>query len=100
MLEPLSEQFGAPTNLNISNKIIDFGIDSLFPYLDKKLNDEGISFSNYYKMNYPNDTVRSSTTAINDGRQSFAILNNFSFILEGRDLGLLLILILKRRTTY
>ena len=93
-----AEQFGAPTNLNISKNIIDLGLDSLFPYLDSKLNDEGVSFSNYYKMNYPTDTVRSSTTAINDGRQSFAILNNFSFILEGRN-GISFNSDLKRRTT-
>jgi len=29
--------------------------------------------------------VRPSTTAVDDGRQSFAILNTFSFILEGRN---------------
>jgi hypothetical protein len=38
-------------------------------------------------MGPPSDTVRHSTTSINDGRQSFAILNSFSFILEGRNGG-------------
>ena len=64
-----SEQFGAPTNLNISNKIIDFGIDSLFPYLDKKLMMKASHFLIIIRWNYPNDTVRSSTTAINDGNK-------------------------------
>jgi len=36
-------------------------------------------------MNGPADTVRASTTSIDDGRQSFAILNTFSFILEGKN---------------
>lgn len=81
----VDEQFGAPTNLNISDRIIDYGLNTLFPFLDKYLTKKGISFSNYYKMDGPKDTVRASTTAISDGRQSFAILNNFSFILEGKN---------------
>jgi hypothetical protein len=79
------EQFGAPTNLNVSDKIIDYSLNKLFPYLEKELKSKGISFSNYYKMNGPADTVRASTTSIDDGRQSFAIRNSFSFILEGKN---------------
>jgi len=79
------EQFGAPTNLNISKNIIEFSLHRLFPYLETELNKRGVIFSNYYKMNTPDDTVRASTTSIDDGRQSFAILNTFSFILEGKN---------------
>ena len=79
------EQFGAPTNLNVSEKIVDYSLNKLFPFLDSELKKRGVIFSNYYKMNGPADTVRASTTSIDDGRQSFAILNTFSFILEGKN---------------
>jgi len=79
------EQFGAPTNLNVSSIIREFALQQLFPYLNSELKNKGIQFSNYYKMDGPADTIRTSTTSIDDGRQSFAILNTFSFILEGKN---------------
>ena len=79
------EEFGAPTNPNISSHMRDYALNQLFPFLKSELAKKGISFSNYYKMNSPDDTVRASTLAIDDGRQSLAILGSFSFILEGRD---------------
>jgi hypothetical protein len=79
------EEFGAPTNLNISGTMRNYALSKLFPFLSSALTAQGISFSNYYKIDSPDDTVRASTTAINDGRQSFGILGNFSFILEGRN---------------
>ncbi len=81
----VDEQLGAPTNLNISKRIMDYSLNSLFPFLETYLTEKEISFSNYYKMDGPKDTVRASTTGITDGRQSFAILNNFSFLLEGKN---------------
>jgi hypothetical protein len=59
----------------------------LFPFLDSSLAARGWKFFNYAIMGPPTDTVRHSTTSINDGRQSFAILNSFSCILEGRNGG-------------
>lgn len=79
------EEFGAPTNLNISETMRNYAADKLFPYLQSELAKQSITFSNYFKIDSPEDTVRASTTAINDGRQSFGILGNFSFILEGRN---------------
>ena len=79
------EQFGAPTNLNVSSKIVEYALKQLFPFLQKELAKRGVLFSNYFKMDGPADTVRASTTSIDDGRQSFAILNSFSFILEGKN---------------
>jgi hypothetical protein len=79
------EEFGAPTNLNISETMRNYAADKLFPYLRAELAKQSITFSNYFKIDSPDDTVRASTTAINDGRQSFGILGNFSFILEGRN---------------
>ncbi len=79
------EEFGAPTNVNISEAMRNFAAEKLFPYLKYELAKQSVTFSNYYKIDSPDDTVRASTTAINDGRQSFGILGNFSFILEGRN---------------
>ena len=78
------EEFGAPTNPNISATVRDFALTQFFPFLKSELTKQGITFSNYYKMESPDDTVRASTNAIGDGRQSFAIRGSFSFILEGR----------------
>lgn len=80
----IDEEFGAPTNPNISQGIINFALKQVFPFLDSTLAQKGVSFSNYYKMESPDDTVRASSTAIGDGRQSMAILGSLSFILEGR----------------
>jgi hypothetical protein len=78
------EEFGAPTNTNISPEIRNFALLEMFPFLKMELAKQGISFSNYYKLNSPDDTVRASTTSIDDGRQSFALQGTFSFLLEGR----------------
>jgi len=78
-------QFGAPTNLNVPAVIREYALKKLFPFLESRLKSNGVTFANYLKMNEPADTVRPSTTSIDDGRQSFAILNRFSFILEGKN---------------
>jgi len=83
----MDEQFGAPTNLNVSPEIREDITNNLFPYLDAQLASQRIRFFNYTIMGGPGDTVRHSTTDINDGRQSFAILNTYSLILEGRNGG-------------
>ena len=79
------EQFGALTNLNIAPAIISYQLKELFSFLETDLNSKNVSFSNYYKINNPIDTVRSSTAGIIDGRQSFGILSTFSLILEGKN---------------
>ncbi len=79
------EQFGAPSNLNVAPAIREYGLQHLFPFLQNELAKKGIQFSDYLRMQAPGDTVRYSTTSIDDGRQSLAILNTFSFILEGRN---------------
>jgi hypothetical protein len=85
VVRSIDEQFGAPTNLNISEAIRNYGTAKMFPVLKVNLDSQGIRFFNYSIMGNPGDSVRHSTTDINDGRQSFAILNNYSFILEGRN---------------
>ena len=81
----VDEQFGAPSNLNIPLTIREYGLKKLFPFLETELSKQNLRFSNYLKMDGPGDTVRPSTTSIDDGRQSLAILNTFSFILEGKN---------------
>ncbi len=79
------EQFGAPSNLNVSPALRDYSLRQLLPFLERTLTKQGIRFSNYLRIQAPDDTVRYSTTNINDGRQSLAILNTLSLILEGRN---------------
>ncbi|MFZ5947182.1 MAG: M14 family zinc carboxypeptidase [Stygiobacter sp.] len=81
----MDEQFGIPTNLNVSPAIIDYASKELIPFLKNSLSQQNIRFFDYVIVDSPNDTVRHSTTSINDGRQSMAILNTFAFILEGRN---------------
>lgn len=81
----MDEQFGAPTNPNVAQSLVRFGLQRMFPVLDAELREQGVRFFNYIIIDGPRDNPRHSTTAINDGRQSFAILNTFSFILEGRN---------------
>ncbi len=81
----LDEQFGLPTNMNVAPSLIALGQEKLFPFLERRLRDAGIRFFNYSIGGGPRDTVRHSTTDINDGRQSLAILHSFSLILEGRN---------------
>jgi hypothetical protein len=81
----MDEQFGAPTNPNVAQPLVRFGLRQMFPVLDAELREQGVRFFNYIIIDGPWDNPRHSTTAINDGRQSLAILNTFSFILEGRN---------------
>jgi hypothetical protein len=78
------EQLGIPTNINVSAKIRDLANTKFVPFAKKYLSDKGFSFFVYSPGGPPdNGYVRRSTFDINDGRQSFAIENTFSFIQEG-----------------
>lgn len=81
----MDEQFGIPTNLNVSPAIVDYASKEFVPFLKNSLSRQNIRFFDYVIIDSPKDTVRHSTTSINDGRQSLAILNTFAFILEGRN---------------
>ncbi len=81
----IDEQFGLPTNPNVSPALITLGREKLFPFLESRLRDAGVRFFNYSIGGGPSDSVRHSTTDINDGRQSLAIQHSFSLILEGRN---------------
>ncbi len=78
------EQFGVLTNINISKDILKSQKNEFIPYIKKYLEEREFSFNEYVVGGPPNENrMRYSTTDINDGRQSFGILNTYSFILEG-----------------
>jgi len=77
-------QIGTLTNPNTFKKLRDYALTNVFPYLDEELEKQDYTFFNYLvgpapQMGYS----RHSTADINDGRQSFGILNTLSFIFEG-----------------
>lgn len=81
----MDEQWGAPTNPNVSAALMRLGTGLMFPAVEAGLRADGFRFYNYTIVSTPADTMRHSTTNINDGRQSLAIQQSYSFILEGRN---------------
>lgn len=80
------EQIGMVTNPNISAEIKEFCENVFYPFINNFLTNSGYSFHNYLVGGPPNsERIRHSTVDINDGRQSFGILNTLSFILEGKN---------------
>jgi hypothetical protein len=78
------EQFGTTTNPNVAEDIREYSNEEFLPYVKEYLEEKGFSFNNYILGGPPGECrMRHSTFDINDGRQSFGILNSFSFILEG-----------------
>ncbi|MFO8234003.1 MAG: M14 family zinc carboxypeptidase [Bacteroidales bacterium] len=78
-------QIGGLTNINIEPQIIDIFYDNVKPYMQEQLKKEGYSFFEYTLGNLSDGgRLRHSTVSINDGRQSFGILNTSSYIVEGR----------------
>ncbi len=83
-IKNFDEQVGTTTNPNVSSKIRGFSNDVYLPFIKNYLNDKSFSFQNYILGGPPEkELIRHSTYDINDGRQSFGILNSFSFIQEG-----------------
>ncbi len=77
-------QVGVTTNINIDRDLERFSLDSVLPAIEKHLVSRGYSFHNYLVGPPPGQGItRHSTININDGRQSFGILNTLSFIYEG-----------------
>ena len=75
---------GVNTNPNISESIRNLSNNSAFPFVLKYLSDRNFSSFVYCPGGPPEiDYIRHSTFDINDGRQSFGILNSLSFIQEG-----------------
>lgn len=76
------EEYGLPTNVNTAGAIRNLAEGEFLPYIENHLNNEGFTFHNYLVGNP--ESIRYSTSNINDGRQGFGIFNTFSLILEGR----------------
>ena len=81
----IDEQWGAPTNPNVDVWLRRYGVETMFPALRAGLEADGFRFYNYTIISTPADTMRHSTTNVNDGRQSLASQGSYSFILEGRN---------------
>jgi hypothetical protein len=77
-------QLGMLTNLNSSSALKVYQHTQVYPFVASRMARAGFAF-NEYIVGSPQDRVRHSTTEINDGRQSFGILNTLSFIQEGRN---------------
>jgi len=78
------ETLGATTNPNISEAIRNLSDIEILPYVLKYLADRKFSSFEYCPGGPPEiDYIRHSTFDVNDGRQSFGILNTLSFIQEG-----------------
>ncbi len=81
----MDEQWGAPTNPNVDVWFRRYGVETMFPAIRAGLEADGFRFYNYTIVGGPADTMRHSTTNVNDGRQSLASQGSYSFILEGRN---------------
>lgn len=78
------ETVGAVTNINVSDEIRKLSYESYLPFIFKYFSEKDFSSFHYLPGGPPEvDYIRYSTFDINDGRQSFGILNTFSFIQEG-----------------
>ncbi|MBA7704417.1 hypothetical protein ES703_113224 [subsurface metagenome] len=92
------EMIGGITNLNVAPQIMKFSRNVFIPGFGELVQKDGFSFSRYIVgAPFENQRIRYSTTAINDGRQSFGIYNSLSFIIEGKKYGNLINMI-ERRT--
>ncbi len=79
-------QVGINTNINIAENIRKFSLERALPAIGNHLEGLGYSFHNYIVGPPPSEGItRYSTTHIDDGRQSFGILNTVSFIFEGKN---------------
>ncbi|MCX8057547.1 MAG: DUF2817 domain-containing protein [Ignavibacteria bacterium] len=80
------EQLGLLSNINISEKILNYSKQKVLIFISNALQEKNYSFNEYVVGGPPNlERLRHSTVDINDGRQSFGILNTLSFILEGKN---------------
>jgi hypothetical protein len=81
-------QVGKISNLNISPVIYEFSEALFIAGIEKQMTAKGYTFHEYLVGTpFEGSRLRYSTTAINDGRQSFGIYNTFSFIQEGIQYG-------------
>lgn len=97
-IKDAEEMLGTATNLNVAPALIRISRKVVLPGVEDGVRAAGFTFHEYIVgAPFENQRVRYSTTAINDGRQSMAIYNTLSFIIEGKRYGDLLTHI-RRRT--
>ncbi|MGM0498026.1 MAG: M14 family zinc carboxypeptidase [Bacteroidota bacterium] len=84
-LKDFDIQLGGMTNKNVDSNLKQLFYDSALPFVEDYVTEAGYSFFEYTLGDLPNGKrLRRSTVDVNDGRQSFGILNTFSFIVEGK----------------
>jgi hypothetical protein len=76
-------QLGMLTHPNTPEGIRHMQHQDIYPFIAAEMAHRGYRFQEYI-VGSPDSRIRNSTTEINDGRQSFGILNTMSFIQEGR----------------
>jgi hypothetical protein len=85
-LKDFDIQLGGLTNKNIDTGLKRLFYDAALPYVKEYVTKAGYSFFEYTLGDLPEgERLRHSTVDVNDGRQSFGILNKFSFIVEGKN---------------
>lgn len=83
VLRTADVQLGTLTNLNSSPAIRAYQRERMLPFVAGEMARQGYQCHEYV-VGFPGSGVRHSTTEINDGRQSFGLLNTLSFLQEGR----------------
>jgi len=84
-LKDFDIQLGGLTNINVDRNLKKLFYDSALPFVEDYVTEADYSFFEYTLGDLPNGKrLRRSTVDVNDGRQSFGILNTFSFIVEGK----------------
>lgn len=83
MIRTADVQMGTLTNLNSSPEIRSYQRSRMMPFIAAEMRRQGFRFHEYV-VGSPSYGIRHSTTEINDGRQSFGMLNTLSFLQEGR----------------
>lgn len=77
-------QVGVTTNINIDQTVQQYSLTKALDHIESHLTEKGYSFHNYLVGPPPSEGItRHSTVDINDGRQSFGILQTMAFIHEG-----------------
>ncbi len=76
-------QLGMLTHPSTPDRIRQLQHQNIFPFVAARMEQKGYRFQEYI-VGSPDTRIRHSTTEINDGRESFGILNSLSFIQEGR----------------
>lgn len=83
LIKTADVQLGMLTHPNTPATIRALQHEKIYPFVASTVQGRGYKFQEYI-VGDPSSRIRHSTTEINDGRQSFGILNTLSFIQEGR----------------